>query len=58
MFVNTTTLVVDMAVCVNYEANENGTVMGAFVCPLPFEPDEFTQCCGYRYAEYCCSPGK
>ena len=44
----------DTNVCVNYEANENGTVMGVFTCPLEIEPTEFIYCCGDKYAEYCC----
>ena len=44
----------DVNVCVNYEANDNETTMGIFTCPLDFEPQDFTACCGESYAEYCC----
>ncbi len=44
----------EISVCVNYEANENGTVMGIFMCPLEFEPDRFVACCGDDYTEFCC----
>lgn len=44
--------------CVNYDANENGTVMGVFTCPLEFEPNKFVACCGEEYAEFCCEAEK
>jgi len=47
-----------MKVCVNYEANVNDTSMGVFVCPLPFEPNNYNDCCGDDYAEFCCDAKK
>ncbi|KAF6034543.1 hypothetical protein EB796_007151 [Bugula neritina] len=41
-------------ICKNYQANENGTYLGAFKCPLSFEPSNYKYCCGSKELEYCC----
>ncbi|PAA94418.1 hypothetical protein BOX15_Mlig009113g1 [Macrostomum lignano] len=41
-------------VCRNYAVNARGTAMGSFTCPNPFEPADFTQCCGSEDEQYCC----
>ena len=41
-------------ICKNYKANQNGTVLGAFKCPLPSEPSTHIFCCGKKEMEYCC----
>ena len=41
-------------ICKNYEVNDNGTAVGTFVCPMPWEPKGFMYCCGDRNVEYCC----
>ena len=41
-------------ICKNWEANSNGTVLGTFKCPLPFEPSNFKYCCGKADLEHCC----
>ena len=46
----------DVRLCENYEADVNGTAIGWFECPFPFEPSSYTVCCGDRYAEFCCQP--
>ena len=46
--------VTDVGVCVNYEVRDDDTVLGVFTCPHHFEPETFTACCGYEYAEFCC----
>jgi hypothetical protein len=44
----------DSLVCLNYDVSKNGTYMGAFTCPLPFEITDFLFCCGETNAEFCC----
>lgn len=44
----------DSLVCVNYAVVNNNTWLGLFACPLPFEYDDLTMCCGEKYAEFCC----
>ena len=44
----------DRGVCLNFAAGDNGSYLGAFSCPLPFEPEEFTACCGFDNVEFCC----
>ncbi|KAI0240704.1 hypothetical protein LSAT2_008542 [Lamellibrachia satsuma] len=44
----------DVTFCKNFELNENGTAIGVFVCPLPFEPAVFTHCCGDVNHQFCC----
>lgn len=46
-------------VCYNVDVvNNNGTVMGAFTCPLHFEDKDLTSCCGSKCAQFCCSPNQ
>ncbi|ELU11219.1 hypothetical protein CAPTEDRAFT_212842 [Capitella teleta] len=46
----------DVYVCLNYDVqDENGTILGIFTCPLPFEPKYHEFCCGPTYAEFCCT---
>ncbi|CAH1790462.1 unnamed protein product, partial [Owenia fusiformis] len=40
--------------CFNKDLGGNRTNVGAFTCPLPFEPSYFVYCCGQQNSQYCC----
>ena len=48
--------VIGTTLCENYDADVNGTAIGWFKCPFPFEPSSYTACCGDQYTEFCCAP--
>ena len=51
----------DTGVCSNYDQLDQGnneSYLGIFVCPLPFEPEHHTYCCGEAFSEYCCEPNE
>ena len=46
----------DSQVCYNLDVkNSSGAPMGAFTCPLPFEHEDLTKCCGDPCAQFCCA---